>query len=179
MARAGRILLRRAGTREVPELLLLAKSSARVHRPWVYLPGNAARWRASLNRGRQGRIAYAIRRRDTRELVGVVNLSEIVRGVFKSGYLGFYAHAAHARQGFMKEALRAVIGRAFGVHRLHRVEANIQPGNVASLALVRSLGFRREGFSPRYLKIGGRWRDHERWAVTRESWRARERKGQA
>jgi ribosomal-protein-alanine N-acetyltransferase len=64
-----------------------------------------------------------------------------------------------------------VIARAFRTLRLHRLEANIQPGNLASIALVRRLGFRREGLSRRYLKIGGRWRDHERWAILAEEWK--------
>ena len=67
----------------------------------------------------------------------------------------------------MTQGVRAVMRKAFGAHRLHRLEANVQPANRASLALVGRLGFRREGYSPRYLKIGGRWRDHERWAIVR------------
>ena len=65
----------------------------------------------------------------------------------------------------MRAGLRAAIREAFGALGLHRLEANIQPRNVASIALVRACGFALEGFSPRYLKIGGRWRDHERWAI--------------
>jgi len=78
----------------------------------------------------------------------------------------------HGQAHAINKGLAEVITRAFRVHRLHRLEANIQPGNEPSRRLVERLGFNREGFSPRYLKIGGRWRDHERWAITREAWRA-------
>ena len=99
------------------------------------------------------------------ELVGVINLSNIVLGYFRSAYLGYYAFAGFERQGLMREGLLAVVRHAFQSLKLHRLEANIQPGNAASIALVRSCGFSKEGFSRRYLKIGGRWRDHERWAI--------------
>ena len=104
------------------------------------------------------------------ELAGVINISEIVRGRFLSGYLGYYAFVPHNGRGYMTLGLRAVIRRAFRVLRLHRLEANIQPENDASRRLVQQLGFRNEGFSPRYLKIAGRWRDHQRWALTVEDW---------
>jgi ribosomal-protein-alanine N-acetyltransferase len=61
--------------------------------------------------------------------------------------------------------MRLLVRHAFTAMKLHRLEANIQPGNQASIALVKRCGFEREGYSPRYLKIGGRWRDHERWAI--------------
>jgi ribosomal-protein-alanine N-acetyltransferase len=109
------------------------------------------------------------------DLVGVVNVSEIVRGAFRSGYLGYYAFAPHGGRGYMTEALDLLIAQSFRTHRLHRLEANIQPGNARSIALVQRLGFRLEGFSPRYLKIAGRWRDHERWALTIEDWQRRKR----
>ena len=102
----------------------------------------------------------------------MINLSEIVRGNFRSAYLGYYAFVPHAGRGHMTEGLALALRWAFRELHLHRVEANIQPGNAASRALVRRLGFRREGFSPRYLKIAGRWRDHERWALVAEDWRS-------
>lgn len=99
------------------------------------------------------------------ELVGVVNITNMVMGAFCSGYLGYYAFAGFERQGYMREGLTLAVRHAFRTLKLHRLEANIQPGNAASLALVQSCGFTREDYSPRYLKIGGRWRDHERWAT--------------
>jgi ribosomal-protein-alanine N-acetyltransferase len=108
---------------------------------------------------------FLVCRGDSDEIAGVINLSNVVLGLFRSGYLGYYAFAGHEGQGFMHAGIRAVVRHAFGTLKLHRVEANIQPENQASIALVRSCGFSREGFSPRYLKIGGRWRDHERWAL--------------
>jgi ribosomal-protein-alanine N-acetyltransferase len=73
----------------------------------------------------------------------------------------------------MTEGLTLVLRHAFRRLGLHRLEPNIQPENLASRRLVRRLGFRKEGFSPRYLKIAGRWRDHERWAIVRETWTPR------
>jgi len=102
----------------------------------------------------------------------MVNVSEIVGGAFRSGYLGYYAFVPHAGQGLLREGLALVIADAFRRLRLHRLEANIQPTNRASIRLVRGQGFTREGFSRRYLKIHGRWRDHERWAILAERPRA-------
>jgi len=119
----------------------------------------------SASESKASRPLGLICRRGSDELVGVVNISEIVYGSFRSGYLGYYAFTPHARQGLMTEGLARVIDTAFRRLGLHRLEANVQPGNRASLRLLRRLRFRKEGYSPRYLQIRGRWRDHERWAI--------------
>ncbi len=92
-------------------------------------------------------------------------------GAFRSAYLGYYIGAPYARQGYMSEGIRLILQYAFKQLKLHRLEANIQPENLASIALVKRSGFVKEGYSRRYLKIGGRWRDHERWAILYEDWR--------
>jgi ribosomal-protein-alanine N-acetyltransferase len=107
----------------------------------------------------------------------VFNFSEIGRGVFESSYLGYYAFAPHAGQGYMSEGLNLVLALAFARLKLHRVEANVQPTNRPSVSLVRRAGFTREGFSRHYVKIAGRWRDHERWAMLAEDWRRLRRAG--
>ena len=101
----------------------------------------------------------------------MVNVSEIVRGFFQSAYMGYYGTVGMNGRGLMSETVSLVVTHAFRELGLHRVEANIQPGNEPSRALVKRLGFRQEGYSPRYLKIDGEWRDHERWAVLSDEWR--------
>jgi ribosomal-protein-alanine N-acetyltransferase len=76
----------------------------------------------------------------------------------------------------MTEAVAEVLTRSFTVLELHRIEANVQPVNTASIAVLQRNGFTKEGFSRRYLKIGGRWRDHERWAIIKEDWKAPQKK---
>lgn len=140
--------------------------SGRLHRPWVSPPGTPAAYRAYLKRmSAPIHRPFLICLRSSHEPVGVVNITNIVLGPLRSAYLGYYAFSGHERKGYMRQGLRLVIRHAFRVMRLHRLEANIQPSNRASIALAASCGFQREGYSPRYLKIGGRWRDHERWAI--------------
>jgi ribosomal-protein-alanine N-acetyltransferase len=177
-ARAGtggsRVRLERPSAAREAEFLAAVRRSRRLHGPWVRAPSTVPAFRRYLRRSRQPtRAGYFVCRRDSGALVGVIDVSEIVWGNFRSAFVGYYALAPHARQGLMTEGLALVVDDAFRRLRLHRLEANIQPGNVPSRRLVRRLGFRREGFSPRYLRIAGRWRDHERWAIVREEWRRR------
>ena len=87
-----------------------------------------------------------------------------------AAYVGYYAFAPLAGDGYMTEGFSLALDYAFRNLALHRVEANVQPANRRSLALVTRVGFEREGYSRRYVKIGGRWRDHVRFALLAEDW---------
>jgi ribosomal-protein-alanine N-acetyltransferase len=154
--------------------LAAVAASRRLHGAWVSPPSTPALFRAWLarldDRGRHA--SYLALRVDDGSLVGVFNFSEIVRGAFQSTYLGYYAFAPNAARGYMTEAFLLALDAAFGRLRLHRVEANVQPGNERSVALVERVGFAREGFSRRYVKVAGRWRDHVRYAMLAEDWTA-------
>lgn len=145
------------------------RASRALHRPWVSPPATPEQFAAYAERmqapGQCGLLVVRQGEVDSPQLVGVVNITNMVMGPFCSGYLGYYAFAGFERQGLMREGLTQAVRLAFRKLKLHRLEANIQPGNAASLALVRSCGFTQEGYSAKYLKIGGRWRDHERWAL--------------
>ena len=172
-----RVLLRHPLARDATAFLAMVAASRALHRPWVAPPADRAAFAAYIRRARRSDFrAFLVCRRTDGALAGVVNVSQIFLGGFRSAYLGYYASAPLAGHGYMTEGLGLVVRHAFRTLGLHRLEANVQPGNLASRALIRRLGFRREGYSPRYLKIGGRWRDHERWAITVEDARASRRR---
>ena len=146
--------------------------SRTLHRPWVNPPANRAAFRRHVKRHNSDpHRGFVVVEHASGELAGVINLGHIIRGPLQSAFVGYYAFAGFERRGLMSEGLKQVLAHAFAELKLHRIEANIQPKNRASRNLVRSLGFVREGFSSRYLKIRGRWRDHERWALLAEDWR--------
>ena len=166
-AEAGiRTYFRPVASKDRRELLELARSSRELHWPWISPPMTPHMFKIYLRRTqREDHAGYVICRRDTGAIVGVINVNNIVKGSFLSASLGYYAAQTHAGQGFMREGLTQVKEHLFRQLGLHRVEANIQPGNAASIALVRSCGFEREGLSPQFLYVNGAWRDHERWAA--------------
>jgi [ribosomal protein S5]-alanine N-acetyltransferase len=170
----GLVVLRALTAADRDDFLTAMQSSQGLHVPWLSPPRTPAEFAGLLRRSRDERFeSLLVCRREDGAIAGFFNLSEIVRGPFQNAFLGYGAVAAHAGRGYMGEGLELLLAYAFGALRLHRLEANIQPGNAASIALVRGHGFVLEGRSERYLKVAGRWRDHERWAIRAEQWRAR------
>jgi [ribosomal protein S5]-alanine N-acetyltransferase len=170
-----RVYLRAPTRGDQTEFVSLMQVSRSFHRPWASAPTDAERFAAYLADARRTDFeAMLVCRFDDHAIVGFFNLSQIARGSLESAYLGYAVGRPFAGHGYMRAGIELVLRRAFVTLRLHRIEANIQPGNRASIALARGAGFQREGFSPRYLKIGGRWRDHERWAILAEDWQARQ-----
>jgi len=169
-----RVYIRPPAPADEAQFLALMHASRHFHRPWASAPTDSARFAAYLeDNARLDFEAFLVCRLSDDQILGFFNISQIVRGSMQGAYLGYAAAHQFAGQGYMREGIELVLRTAFMELRLHRLEANIQPGNKASIALARRAGFQREGFSPRYLKIGGRWRDHERWALLAEDWRKR------
>ncbi|WP_409055378.1 GNAT family N-acetyltransferase [Streptomyces sp. SYP-A7185] len=148
------------------EFCALVRASSELHRPWMQLPANAAEFTDWMRRFDDGtNQGFLVCVRDTGAAAGMVNINSITRGRYQGASIGYAAFAPSAGHGYMTEGLTATLQYAFTELRLHRLEAAIQPGNKASLALVERLGFRYEGLSPAYLYIDGAWRDHERWSI--------------
>lgn len=164
-----RVFLRRVAPEDEHEFTELARVSRDLHRPWIFAPTTAAEFRTYLDRfDGVAALGYVVCLRDSGVIAGLVNISNIMRGPYLRGTLGYGAFAPTAGMGYMREGVALAVGYGLGPLGLHRLEADIQPGNQASLHLVKRLGFRREGFSPDFIRIDGVWRDHERWAITTE-----------
>jgi ribosomal-protein-alanine N-acetyltransferase len=170
---ASQVTVRRVQADDGADLVTANLGSIGLHEPWVSPCRDQGAFLAYLKScDGERKIGFIVRERAGRRVAGVINVSEIVRGFFQSACLGYYGMAGFSGRGLMSQALAQVVSHSFTDLALHRLEANIQPDNAPSLALVRRLGFRKEGYSPRFLRIGGEWRDHERWALLSDEWPA-------
>jgi len=169
-----RVLLRRPVEADRHAYTDAVERSREAHQPWIDHAPRENVFEKFLERSdRCDSEALLVCARENADLAGVLNLSQIFYGPFESAYLSYYAFSGFEGTGYMSEGLQLLFAHAFHTLGLHRLEANIQPGNARSIALVRRAGFRKEGLSLRYLRIGGVWRDHERWAILREEWEPR------
>lgn len=165
-----RVFLRPVEAGDEAEFIGLTRASAALHHPWMELPTTAGGFAAYLARFEEPKVNIGMNVcvRGTGALAGGINMNNIVYGRFRNAALGYWAFAGSTGRGYLSEGLRLVMRYAFGELDLHRLEANVQPGNTASIKLVKRNGFRYEGTSPGYLFIDDAWRDHERWAITAE-----------
>ncbi|MFJ4876647.1 GNAT family N-acetyltransferase [Streptomyces sp. NPDC088745] len=175
LAEGPRVGIRPFRREDAAEFTARARESRALHGRWLTAPETVEAFHgyAGALVGSPSRVGFLVCTRDDGGIAGFVNINNIVEGAFQSGALGYGAFAHAAGRGLLSEGLDLVIRHAFGRLGLHRLEANIQPGNEASLALVRRAGFRYEGYSPDFLFLAGAWRDHERWAVTAPEYRPR------
>ncbi|OIJ67873.1 GNAT family N-acetyltransferase [Streptomyces mangrovisoli] len=170
LAEGPRVGIRHFTHEDGAEFTARARESKDLHHPWLFPPVDVDAYTAYASRLIEDRTkaGFLVCEKADGAIAGFININNIVEGGFQCGALGYGAFAHAAGRGLMREALRLVVGHAFGPLRLHRLEINAQPGNTASIALARSCGFRLEGFSPNMIFIDGAWRDHERWALTAE-----------
>jgi RimJ/RimL family protein N-acetyltransferase len=164
------LFIRPLAREDESSFLAAMQRSQPLYDPWMKTPLTHDDFMELFNRYSQTNHKSFLLCNQSGEIVGVFNLSEIVRGIFQNAYLGFSVIIDYAGQGLMSHGLKLVLQTVFGDMKLHRLEANIQPSNARSINLVKSNGFRKEGFSLRYLYINNEWRNFERWAITLEDW---------
>ncbi|ETX30968.1 GNAT family N-acetyltransferase [Roseivivax isoporae] len=116
-------------------------------------------------------------RRTDEALLGAITLDNVRRGPAQAGTLGYWVGLPHARQGYMHEAIEALVHHAFERMDLSRIEAACLPENVASRGLLERSGFKYEGVAQSYLQINGRWRTHVLYAALRIDRRGRTQVG--
>ena len=170
--RGKKVYLRRPEPSDCGEFTEMARKSEKFHRGLMNPAKTAEDFELFLQRVDNDQTeSFFICRVSDDAIAGVINLSQIFHGSFQNAYLGYGLGVDFAGKGYMTEAVNLVLKFAFLELDLHRIEANVQPQNAPSMRLLERCGFKREGFSEKYLKIGGHWRDHERWAIIRENWK--------
>jgi ribosomal-protein-alanine N-acetyltransferase len=175
-----RVYLRHPRKSDMDEFTRLVLVSRRFLHPWVTPATTPEAYERYLQFSRRKSMcACLVCRSEDSGIIGVCSLSQIFLGDLPRASLGYWIGAKFSGQGYMTEALNLLLAYAFETLRLHRIEADIQPENVHSKALAARTGFRIVGFFPRYLKVAGRWMDHERWAIGRKEWAKHVREGRS
>ena len=161
-----RVRIKAPRKEDARDFLAAMCDSAGLHYPWVSSPRTRSGWRHYMRRlERDSEMGFLVRRLHDDAICGVINLSAITYDALCSAWISYFGVAGMDGRGYMKEGMTLVSKYAFDELGLHRLEANIQPGNLTSIALVKSVGFEYEGLARRLLNINGKWRDHERWAL--------------
>ena len=178
---AERLYLRPPHLRDWPQWEALRGLSRPFLEPWEPVWPDDALTRAHFQRRLRRQLAewrgdqacaFLIFRIADERLVGGITIANIRRGVAQMASVGYWIGAPFARRGYMTEALVAACGFAFAALTLHRVEAACLPHNDASRGLLEKVGFEREGYAKRYLKIAGEWQDHLLFGMSRERFEA-------
>ncbi|HMN74183.1 MAG TPA: GNAT family protein [Rhodoblastus sp.] len=168
------VFLRPAEMADFPDWARLREHSRNFLTPWEPIwPADdltRAAFRRRIRRhaeemARDEAFPFLIFRARDKALVGGLTIGQIRRGVAQAATIGYWVGVDYAGQGYMSRALRAAVAYSFQTLRLHRVEAACLPTNAASIRVLESAGFRREGLARSYLRINGRWQDHLLFAV--------------
>lgn len=149
----------------------MVRASHAIHHPWVSPPSDTAPFQELLTRNRKDDFkTIVVRPKGERDIIGVFNISQIFYRNFQNSIMGYYTNIAYHGQGYMREGLLQTVVYVFFKLKLHRIEANVICENERSIKFVKNFGFRHEGMSKNYLYIDNAWRDHEKFALTREDW---------
>lgn len=162
--------IREPNLQDAEPFLCAVEQSLDFHNPWLLPPNTQRAFEEYVMKFNQSNHKAYLLIKDASEIVGVFNISEMVKGCFQSAYLGYYCFKSYSNKGYMSQGLKIVLKEIFLNLKLHRIEANIQPNNLQSIHLVKANKFSLEGYSKNYLQVNGVWKDHERWALTYEDW---------
>ena len=171
------IVLRPLGTEDANELLSLRMRNHAFLQPFEPIrPASFLTYEGQREQLEQAErdfaagtgYAFGIFQLATDELIGRVNLANVVRGAWQNATIGYFLDQTHNGKGYMSDSVQLALQFAFTQAGLHRVQAGVMPRNKASIRVLEKNGFRQEGFSPRYLQINGVWEDHLIFAITAE-----------
>jgi len=174
------LILRTLNEKDVPGLLDFFERNSKFFKPWIpeyeknyytcdYQILKLEYEKKLKEEGIEFRF-YIFDKNIPERIIGNVSVSNIIRGVLQSAFLGYSVDEKENKKGIATDAIKRIIEFTFDELKLHRLEANVIPANTASIRVLEKLNFIKEGYSEKYLKINGRWQDHLRYALVNKNY---------